>query len=187
MISWLKKWLSRISRRTDDVDSPRTNMSDTAGEPTTGRAYRIPREEDADPLRRMFESLFSARRAKDDEIHYGPVGSGGIFVARAEEWWREGNTLRGRTTRAFVVSCSGEITTAESLKVECQKCHGYDAVMLQCAACGKVHCRLHCRKFELPDGTTVILCEAHSAEAHRNFDTWAARDYAGAQSRRANE
>jgi hypothetical protein len=123
----------------------------------------------------------------EEEVHFKPVGSDGVFVARAENWQRVGNTVHGRVAKLVVVTCSGEVVPPGSLKAVCSTCRGYDAVLVRCAVCLKTLCHLHACRFEMPDGTNAVLCEEHRKKADRDYDTWAAQDWAQKQEGRTEK
>lgn len=189
-MNWLKQWLRRIARsllsKLEADGSQAISGGDSGFEPGPKRAHRIPTPDDSDPLRQAFANLFAPRHRKDEEVHFRKVGPDGILVARAEEWRREGNTLCGRTAVVVVATCSGELVPPTSLRLVCFTCRGYESVFNRCAVCSRTLCALCAQQFTMPDGRAVVLCAEHRMKAERTFDTWAARDHALEQARKAS-
>jgi hypothetical protein len=137
------------------------------------RAHRMGPEED--PMLNAFAWMFGARKRRDQEVHFRPVGPDGIASVETEEVRREGNSLRFLSTRTVVITCSGELVRPETLRAVCWECSGYEATLFRCQ-CGRTLCQLHARRFETPDGAELILCAEHFQQASVAYDTWAAHD-----------
>ena len=128
----------------------------------------------ANPAARAFQNIFAPRHADERQLAYRPVPPDGVVVEQTEEWFREGNTMRSRTQRSLVITVSGAVVPADQLRGKCI-CGGFDNTLHHCAQCGRGLCKLCVRRFRLPDGREIILCERDLRAATDAFDTWRLR------------
>jgi len=151
-------------------------IRDRFGRPLPAQvAQSAPQTHDSQPpqnpeqlLRQAAADALQTPHAAYENLLFRRVNEFGAVMSSAEEWHREGNSVRTVMSRTMVITEDQAIVTPEQLGGICGVCRGYIAAPIQrCAACQIPLCAVHRYKFG-----SEVFCKKDYEHAVWNVNTW---------------
>src|SRR5437867_12965085 len=111
------------------------------------------------------------RISEQDFLSFRPIPPGGHFKTNDVTHIQRGNAIITGRLKAKVRTESGEIVTAEAIKLQCGTCGQFDSVGERCTVCKQMTCVLCLHRVD--DGTGVqAFCPKHARLALYLTNTW---------------